>query len=350
MLAGMTSLSFGSTDFNDSNSVVQRGLIETFVFTSDGTEISGKIYLPASYDASNNHPVIFLIDFVDTHFVSVTDEYETVIAEAEKIPGLDALVVTLEEQLNVDAGPQHTQTYYDMYRDMAAYVEANYSGNTTRTFIGRGSEAGIVMATMLMEDPATAIFDNFIGTDSSTAFTNSISSDVVLGNIPAYTSDKKLHFSFTSSNNRATCTNLIAAFTNAQIPWLQFASEEYPQMTYPQAYPTAWAAGLNFVYNNASTGVNTEPTDLPQHFNLDQNYPNPFNPVTTIKYWLEERGHTTVKVFNSLGVEVSTIVNTLQQQGVHRVRFDGSSLPSGVYHYSVNSAGVSKTKRMILMR
>ena len=350
MLMGMTLLSFGKGGFANSSHVIERGQVETFVFSSDGTEISGKIYLPASYDASNNHPVIFLIDFVDTHFVSVTDEFETVIAEAEKIPGLDALVVTLEEQLNVDAKPEHAQTYYNMYRDMAAYVESNYSGNTTRTFIGRGSEAGIVMATMLMEDPATSIFDNFIGTDSSTAFSNSITSAVNTGGYPPYTSDKKLHFSFTSSNNRTACTNLINAFNNAQIPWLQFASEEYPQLTYPQAYPTAWAAGLNFVYNNASTGVDTEPADIPKHFNLDQNYPNPFNPITTIKYSLEEPGHTTVKVFNSMGVEVSTIINSRQQRGSHEIMFNGSSLPSGVYHYRVSSGGLSETKRMILMR
>ena len=193
---------------------------------------------------------------------------------------------------------------------MALYVEANYSSNTSRTFIGRGSEAGLVMATMFLEDPASSIFDNFIATDSPGSFNFELISIINTGNHPSNRSGKKLHFSFSSSNDKNSCISLINTMNNAQFSWLQFSSEEYAQFTYPEAYPTAFSAGLNFVYDNVSTGVNADPVDVPKEFQLGQNYPNPFNPVTTIKYSLKNQGHTTIRMYNSLGTEVSTIVDS----------------------------------------
>ena len=166
LLSGIVSLSFGKSDFTVSNGVAGGAQIEVFTFTSGGAEIEGKIYLPASFSRSNDHPSIFLIDFTEQHFAVAKDEFEKLIEAAEKIQGLNAVVVTLKDHLDVSATTSDVQTYYDIFKDMAAYVEANYTSNTSRTFVGRGREGGLVMAIMFLEDPATSIFDNFMATDS----------------------------------------------------------------------------------------------------------------------------------------------------------------------------------------
>jgi len=90
--------------------------------------------------------------------------------------------------------------------------------------------------------------------------------------------------------------------------------------------------------------------EIPAEFNLLQNYPNPFNPSTTLRYGLPERGRVTLTVFNTLGQEVSTLVNEEQEAGYHEVRFDGASLASGVYFYRLKSGNFVETKKFALVR
>ena len=83
---------------------------------------------------------------------------------------------------------------------------------------------------------------------------------------------------------------------------------------------------------------------------LKQNYPNPFNPATVIKYQIPSEGHVTLKVFDMLGREVQTVVNETEEAGTHEVHFDGSKLSSGIYFYTLESAGLTQTRKMILMK
>jgi hypothetical protein len=64
-------------------------------------------------------------------------------------------------------------------------------------------------------------------------------------------------------------------------------------------------------------------------------YPNPFNPLTTIRFSLPHASHVKLTVYNTLGERVSTLVDEEKAAGVHNVRFDASSLASGVYLYRV---------------
>jgi hypothetical protein len=94
------------------------------------------------------------------------------------------------------------------------------------------------------------------------------------------------------------------------------------------------------------TGVGSDELSAPRTFALGQNYPNPFNPMTVIDYQLAAEGLTTLRVFDVLGREVTTLVNERQGPGHHTVRFDARTLSSGVYLYRLTSGDRTETRRM----
>ena len=83
---------------------------------------------------------------------------------------------------------------------------------------------------------------------------------------------------------------------------------------------------------------------------LHKNYPNPFNPVTQIKFDLTKTAKVRLSVFNVNGQLISELVSGIKNAGHHSVEFDGSRLNSGVYYYTLEVAGKSLTKKMILMK
>ncbi len=89
---------------------------------------------------------------------------------------------------------------------------------------------------------------------------------------------------------------------------------------------------------------------LPQKYSLEQNYPNPFNPTTNITFALPKAGNITLKVYDILGREVMTIVNSYVNAGTHIVPFDASSLSSGVYIYKINAGEFTDSKKMVLIK
>ncbi|MDA0986061.1 MAG: choice-of-anchor B family protein [Bacteroidetes bacterium] len=95
--------------------------------------------------------------------------------------------------------------------------------------------------------------------------------------------------------------------------------------------------------------VDDEKVIATTHF-LAQNYPNPFNPSTTINYYLSTSEFVTLKVYDILGKEISTLVNSQIYAGSHSVEFKSNNLPSGVYYYILNAGNQSLTKRMILSK
>ncbi len=89
---------------------------------------------------------------------------------------------------------------------------------------------------------------------------------------------------------------------------------------------------------------------IPKIFSLFQNYPNPFNPTTTIKYELPINSYVSLKVFDVLGKEITTMVNTQQEAGVHTATLSGRVLSSGVYFYTIQAGTFVETKKMVILK
>ncbi|MDP2365886.1 MAG: T9SS type A sorting domain-containing protein, partial [Ignavibacteria bacterium] len=91
--------------------------------------------------------------------------------------------------------------------------------------------------------------------------------------------------------------------------------------------------------------------NLPNSFELSQNYPNPFNPSTVINFSIpEENTLVSLKIYNSLGEEVGTLINQVVPAGNHQVNFDARGLSSGVYFYNLTAGNFVDSKKMILLK
>ena len=91
---------------------------------------------------------------------------------------------------------------------------------------------------------------------------------------------------------------------------------------------------------------------LPSGFELYQNYPNPFNPSTIISWQIAVSSYVTLKVYDLLGREIATLVDEFKPVGIYHSTFNTqhSKLSSGVYYYTLQIGGNTKTKKMILMK
>jgi len=106
-------------------------------------------------------------------------------------------------------------------------------------------------------------------------------------------------------------------------------------------YPTfLWVSGIE----------EDEDSVIPETSRLYKNYPNPFNPVTQIKFDLAKTGNVKLSVYNINGQKVAELLNGVQNAGIHTIEFDGSNLNSGVYYYTLETAGIRQTNKMILTK
>jgi len=108
-----------------------------------------------------------------------------------------------------------------------------------------------------------------------------------------------------------------------------------------------------WIGNKWTVGVK-QTSDVPRKYALEQNYPNPFNPSTQIRYSLEKSGMVNLKVYDVIGREVATLVNTNQDAGSYSVNFDaakaGRGLASGVYFYRLEAGSFVATHKMMVLK
>ena len=108
---------------------------------------------------------------------------------------------------------------------------------------------------------------------------------------------------------------------------------------------------------DSATGVSGRPEDeLKVYcFKLEQNAPNPFNGQTTISYQLAKPGNVSLRIYNTMGQLVNTLVDGYKQPGVYSAVWNGKdntrrTVANGVYIYRLNCGDWSGTKKLIILR
>ena len=133
--------------------------------------------------------------------------------------------------------------------------------------------------------------------------------------------------------------------------WFAYLTE-YTQGYYsdPIYYLFLHFSTLSSVHDFTGNGI-------PGRFDLQQNFPNPFNPNTVIQFLIPEESFVTIKVYDILGKEITTLVNERKPAGNYSVNFNGRDLPSGVYFYRMQAVPEGRqagsfvsTKKFILLK
>ena len=109
-----------------------------------------------------------------------------------------------------------------------------------------------------------------------------------------------------------------------------------------------WANVLD--WDNPVEISDNERYQTPSAFNLNQNYPNPFNSSTTIQFSLPHTSFVTLKVYNILGEEVSTLVTEELAGGKCNVEWNAGGLVSGVYYYRLQAGQLVEIRKFILLK
>jgi len=114
--------------------------------------------------------------------------------------------------------------------------------------------------------------------------------------------------------------------------------------SYGHGYADIWLVRI-------SAGANkVEERDSPKSYMLFQNYPNPFNQSTTISFYLLKSEFVTLKIYNLLGKEVTTLINDILPAGYHSCFWNPTDRPSGMYYYKLKAGLFEDCKKVLLIR
>jgi hypothetical protein len=121
----------------------------------------------------------------------------------------------------------------------------------------------------------------------------------------------------------------------------------------------SWGGIINYIGDRqkllkdikaSAFGDSTLPDILPIEFNIFQNYPNPFNLSTKIKYQIPINSHVSLKIYDVLGREVTTLVDEFKAAGYKSIEFSSNSLSSGIYIYKIKASKFVQAKKMLLIK
>jgi len=113
--------------------------------------------------------------------------------------------------------------------------------------------------------------------------------------------------------------------------------------------PFVFVSGFFSSFGGATNVGKNEDTS-PEGSELDQNYPNPFNSSTRISFSLMRAGFVSLKVFDSLGREIGTLVSAMMGPGRYDAPWEARQISSGIYYYTLTTAHSRETKRMVVLK
>jgi hypothetical protein len=119
--------------------------------------------------------------------------------------------------------------------------------------------------------------------------------------------------------------------------------------------PHPWGNQNNYLTHtgidvNTTVGIEPVGNEIPKGYSLDQNYPNPFNPSTKINFSIPTGGFTSLVIYDVMGREVMTLINSELRAGKYSFEFNADDLTSGAYIYKLNVNDFSETRKMIVIK
>jgi hypothetical protein len=226
------------------------------------------------------------------------------------------------------------------------HVTQNYNGQLTgQKGIHSRYETGMFTAAVLDSLPVTPSSVSYISDPIAYMFDRVYQSSAYVDSVLAADISAKASAGG-STTSAAYKTFLWAKTKNLTQLQVQRATEAIANLIY-----TAWIdAGSPAVPSLGSTAVNAGSPEMPGGFLLKQNYPNPFNPSTVIGYQLPENSRVTLKIYDLLGREVTTLVNEVKPAGSYTAAFNAGNCASGVYYCRMIAGNFTASRKLIVMK
>lgn len=154
-------------------------------------------------------------------------------------------------------------------------------------------------------------------------------------------------------------SGVVRKSTNAGLTWTTMTTSGITSLTHMEFYRdgnniygyVVAGDGSVIKLSDFVTAIDPVNTEIPSDYKLEQNFPNPFNPVTTINFSIPTASQVSLKIYNSIGQEVASIVDAYLQAGYYSEEFSATSkLNSGVYFYRLTTEGFTDTKKLMLIK
>jgi hypothetical protein len=161
----------------------------------------------------------------------------------------------------------------------------------------------------------------------------------------------RFHMNPDSLHKRGLAMNQISLFYfDTDNQWKVVPNQTADLQAYTISFSSATAYSYYAIAPTGLTAVQTSEGMTPSSFVLDQNFPNPFNPSTMISFSVTQKGFATLKVYNSLGEQVATLVSQQLDPGTYKAQWNASKIASGVYLYRLEMNGFVVSKKMLLVK
>ncbi len=347
--------------FDKANSAIPHGKITTVTYhsTTVGVNRQTLVYTPPGYSSDKKYNVLYLLHGIggDEREWFYNGSPQNILDNLYAVQKLEPMIVVLPNgraMKNDDAtGDIYSadkvkafETFeFDLLNDLIPYIDSNYSVSTGRE---NRAIAGLSMGGGQSLNFGLAHFNKFAWVGAFSAAPNTKSPSALVPK-PSSAADSLLQL-------------WISCGTNDGLLYVSKQTHDYlDQQKVPHIYSLVegaghdwkvWKHGLyhfsQLLFKGTTTSVNEN--ELTAEYNLSQNYPNPFNPVTRIKYNIPQAGFVSIKVFDMLGRELSTLVNEEKQVGNYEVEFNGINLASGVYVYKMQADNFLDAKKFILIK
>ena len=250
----------------------------------------------------------------------------------------------------VQSGLVHNEIFGAVYQGGGRFLATDINNNAITI-----TSAGVValQASGLVFEPRGLGYVDALLPVELASFTSSVSSNEVTLNWSTATETNNSGFDIERSNVRSQTSNewikvgnVAGNGTSTVSNSYSFTDRNLTSGNYSYRLKQIDFNG-NFEYFNLSNEVNV---GIPSEFELSQNYPNPFNPSTNLEFGISELGFVSLKIYNTSGMEIATLVNEIKTAGYYSVNFNASSLSSGVYFYSISADNFTATKKMLLVK